>query len=164
MEGMVVTPGYFKVAGLEPILGRAFLDSEGKQKSAPVIILGYDFWQRKFNGDPNVIGTTVRVSRFTPPTVAGVMPRGCVSFLRPAWQPNRITMSTRRWIFGCPPFPIPAGQTEPGWDVVGRLSPGATPDQAKSELSVLATQEAQAERDSEGVRSAARTAYSGNES
>src|ERR1700676_2070552 len=46
MEGMVVTPGYFKVAGLEPVLGRTFSDSEGVPGSAPVVILGYDFWQR----------------------------------------------------------------------------------------------------------------------
>src|ERR1035438_2689490 len=63
MEGMIVTPGYFKVAGLEPFLGRAFLESEGRQGSAPVIILGYDLWQRKFNGDPNIVGTKVRLSR-----------------------------------------------------------------------------------------------------
>src|SRR5688572_5347830 len=50
MEGMVVSPGYFKVVGLEPLFGRAFLDTEGALNSAPVIILGYDFWQRAFNG------------------------------------------------------------------------------------------------------------------
>src|SRR5262247_1446550 len=75
MEGMVVSPGYFKVAGLEPILGRTFLDTEGGPNSNSVIILGHDFWQRAFNGDRNTIGSTLRMSRREAPlTIVGVMP------------------------------------------------------------------------------------------
>jgi putative ABC transport system permease protein len=151
MEGMVVTPGYFKVAGLEPILGRAFLDSEGKPKSDPVIILGYQFWQRKFNGDPNIIGTPVRVSRFgTSPIVVGVMPPGVRFLLSPgvAAEPNYdVNAQVDFWM---PAIPDPARLKQAGWDVVGRLSHGATLDQAQSELAVLTTQEAHAERDFEG--------------
>src|SRR5262245_56594324 len=81
MEGMVVSPGYFKVVGLDPIFGRTFVDTEGGPNSAPVIILGYDFWQRALNGDPNVIGSTLRMSRREAPlTIVGVMPPG-VRFL-----------------------------------------------------------------------------------
>ena len=81
MEGMVVTRDYFRVAGLNPLLGRTFTDSETGVPPAPVIILGYELWQRKFNGDPNIIGKTIRMSRRdTPPTVVGVMPPG-VRFL-----------------------------------------------------------------------------------
>jgi len=80
MEGMVVSPDYFKVAGVEPILGRTFLETEGGPDSQ-VIIIGYDFWQRAFHRDPNVIGTTLRMSRRDAPlTIVGVMPRG-VRFL-----------------------------------------------------------------------------------
>ena len=53
--------------------------------------------------------------------------------------------------FWMPAIPDPSRLKQAGWDVVGRLSPGATPSQAQSELSVLATQEAHAERDFEGL-------------
>ena len=70
IEGMLVTRDYFRVTGLQPLLGRTFVESESKSTSPPVIILGYDLWQRKFNGDPNIVGKTVRISRQeTPPTV-----------------------------------------------------------------------------------------------
>jgi putative ABC transport system permease protein len=42
MEGMAVTADYFRVVGLQPVLGRTFLDSEAGSPPAPVIILGYD--------------------------------------------------------------------------------------------------------------------------
>ena len=51
LEGMVVTRDYFRVTGLEPVLGRAFAESETKAGPASVVLLGYEFWQRKFNGD-----------------------------------------------------------------------------------------------------------------
>ena len=75
VEGMWVTPNYFGVMGLKPLLGRTFGSSETGVRPAPVIILGYGLWQRRFGGDPNIVGKTVRISRSeTPPTVIGVMP------------------------------------------------------------------------------------------
>src|SRR5260370_19839944 len=80
-QGMYVTKDYFRVVGLQPVLGRTFPESEIGPKAPPVIIIGYDLWQRKFNGDPNIIGKTIRMSRSdTPPTVIGIMPQG-VRFL-----------------------------------------------------------------------------------
>ena len=151
MEGMVVSPGYFKVAGLEPILGRTFLETEGGPQSAPVIILGYDLWQRAFNGDPNVIGTTVRMSRRdTPPTIVGVMPAGVRFLPSPgvAQEPNYdVNSRVDFWMLA---IPNPANLKQARWDVVGRLRPHATLSQAQSELAVLAAQEAGAEQDFQG--------------
>ena len=79
-EGMVVTPDYFRVVGVQPMLGRAFVVSD-TVPPASVIILGYDVWQRRFNRDPEILGKTIHLSRLnTPPTVIGVMPPG-VRFL-----------------------------------------------------------------------------------
>ncbi len=61
LEGMWVTRDYFRVAGLQPVLGRTFLDSDIGANTPPVIILGYDLWQPKFNGDPNIVGKTIRL-------------------------------------------------------------------------------------------------------
>jgi putative ABC transport system permease protein len=152
VEGMLVTRDYFRVTGLQPILGRTFVESEAKSTSPPVIILGYDLWQRKFNGDPNIIGKTVRISRQeTPPTVIAVMPPG-VRFLpspAAAQEPNyNLNALVDFWI---PIVPSPARLKDPGWDVVGRLNSGVTLHQAQGELTIIAARQAQSEHDFEGV-------------
>lgn len=79
MGGMFVTPGYFRLLGLRPLVGREFRDAElARPNVAPsAVILGYNLWQRKFNGDPNIIGRTIRISRMPAPVpVVGIMPPG----------------------------------------------------------------------------------------
>ncbi|HEX4807637.1 MAG TPA: ABC transporter permease [Bryobacteraceae bacterium] len=152
LEGMWVTRDYFRVAGLQPLLGRTFTAAETSSTPAPVIILGYNLWQRQFNGDPNIIGKKIRISRQdTPPKVIGVMPPG-VRFLpspTTAQEPNYdVNALVDFWI---PAVPDPKRLKEAGWNVVGRLRPGTTLRQAHAELTVLAAREAQAERDFSGI-------------
>jgi putative ABC transport system permease protein len=148
MEGMAVTRDYFRVAGVQPILGRTFADSEALPNAPPVIILGYEFWQRKFNGDPNILGRPVRMSRReTPPRVIGVMPRGVRFFPSPtdAREPNyNVDALVDFWL---PAAPRPDGLKSPDWDLVGRLRPGVTLRQAQAELAVMAQREALADHD-----------------
>jgi putative ABC transport system permease protein len=59
---MVSSPNLFDVLGVRPIVGRGFAPSEVGPDRSPVIVLGYDLWQRRFAGDRGVIGTTVRVN------------------------------------------------------------------------------------------------------
>jgi putative ABC transport system permease protein len=152
LEGMWVTRDYFRVTGLQPVLGRTFLESEAGPTAAPVIILGYELWQRKFNGDPNIVGKTIRISRRdTPPTVIGVMPRG-VRFLpspTTSQEPNYdVNALVDFWI---PATPNPARLKQPMWNLVGRLRSGTTLNQAQAELTVLAGQQAKADHDFEGI-------------
>jgi putative ABC transport system permease protein len=151
MEGMSVTQDYFRVVGLKPLLGRTFLESETAVPPAPVIILGYDLWQRKFNGDPHIIGKTVRMSRRDiPPTVVGVMPPGVRFLPSPgaAQEPNyNVNATVDFWL---PAAPNPARLKSAQWDVVGRLRPGATLQQAQADLKLIAARQAQAEHDFEG--------------
>jgi putative ABC transport system permease protein len=151
MEGMWVTRDYFRVLGLQPAIGRTFAESETGAKPAPVIILGYEMWQRKFNGDPNIIGKTIRISRWdTPPKVIGIMPPGVRFLPSPAnaQEPNyNVNALVDYWI----PAPSqPAEMKAAFWNVVGRLRDGTTLRQAQSELKVAAASEAQAERDFDG--------------
>ena len=147
VSGMLVTSDYFRVVGLQPILGRAFAQSDAVPPSS-VIILGYDCWQRRFNGDPHILGKTIRLSRWgTPPTVIGVMPPG-VRFLpspgasqEPSYDVNA---TVDFWITGAP---NPQRLKQSVWDVVGRLKPGVTPAQAQAELSVLCAREGQEDRE-----------------
>jgi putative ABC transport system permease protein len=152
LEGMAVTRDYFRVTGLQPVLGRTFSESEALPSSAPVIILGYDLWQREFHGDPQILGKPVRMSRReTPPRVIGVMPPGVRFLPSPGagQEPNyNVDATVDFWL---PAAPNPARLKAAGWDVVGRLRGGTTLRQAQTELGVLVQREAQADHDFQGI-------------
>src|SRR5499426_71137 len=152
LEGLFVTKDYFRVTGLQPALGRAFQDSDTVNNAPPVVILGHDLWLRRFNGDPNIIGKTVRISRRnTPPTVIGVMPPGIRFLPAPsaAKEPNyNVNAQVDFWV---PAAPSPDSLKQPFWNVVGRLQSGTTLDAAQAELAVMTARQAQAERDFAGV-------------
>ena len=152
IEGMWVTSDYFRVTGLQPMLGRTFTESDAEPKAPPVILLGYDLWQRSFNGDPDIVGQTIRISRWdTPPTVVGVMAPGARFLPSPttAQEPNYNVNG--RVDFWTPAAPNPARLKNPGWNVVARLKDKVTPAEAQAELAVLTAAEAQADHDFDGV-------------
>ena len=151
IEGMVVTKDYFRLVGLQPILGRTFLDSEIGPTAPPTIILGYDLWRRTFNGDPNIVGKTVRMSRRdTPPTIVGVMPPN-VRFLPSPGASKEPNYDVNAPVdFWMPVAPDPKRLTDPGWNVVGRLKEGVRSRDAQAELVVLVAREAQGDRELAG--------------
>jgi predicted permease len=70
-----VSSNFFSSLGIKPALGRLILPSEGLTRgSDPVAVLGYAYWQRRFGGDPKVIGKQVEVNDH-PATVVGVAPK-----------------------------------------------------------------------------------------
>jgi putative ABC transport system permease protein len=151
MQGMAVTKNYFAVMGLTPVAGRGFADSDFAQGPVKSIVLGYEFWQRTFGGDKQIIGKTVRISRWdVAPTVIGVMEPGVRFLPSPgaAKEPNYDVNATPD--FWMPVTPDPKRQKEPFWNVVGRLRDGVIPQQGQQELAVLTAREAQAERAFEG--------------
>jgi putative ABC transport system permease protein len=152
LEGMFVSKDFFKVLGLKPLLGRTFQDSETTFPPGPVIILGYDLWQRRFGGDPDILGKPIRISRRdTPPTVIGVMRPGIRFLPSPtnAQEPNyNVNALVDFWV---PLAPNPERLKAPIWDVIGRLGAGATLDQAGSELKVITTRQAQTDKDFDGI-------------
>lgn len=151
LEGMSVTKDYFRVIGLQPVMGRIFQDSDTVTNALPVIILGHDFWRRRFNGDSNIIGKAVRINQHdVPPTVIGVMPAGVRFLPAPgaAKEPNyNLNAQMDFWV---PAAPHPERLKQPGWNVVGRLHSMTTLDAAQAELAVITARQAQADRDYEG--------------
>ena len=148
MQGMEVTRDYFQVMGLKPAAGRGFEDSDFGQGPVKSIVLGYEFWQRAFGGDKEIIGKTVRISRWdVPPTVIGIMEPGVRFLPSPgaAKEPNYDVNATVD--FWMPGYPDPKYLKEPHWNVVARLRDGTTPQQGQQELAVLTAREAQTEKD-----------------
>ena len=153
MQGMFVTKEYFPVMGLKPVAGRAFEDSDFALGPTKAILLGYEFWQRAFNGDPQIIGKTVRISRWdVPPVVIGVMPPGVRFLPSPgaAKEPNYDVNATVD--FWAPGAPDPKYLKYAFWNLVARLRDGTTQREGQEELAVLAAREAQAEKQFEGFK------------
>src|SRR5262249_17886732 len=137
MSGMVVTRDYFRVTGLQPMMGRAFTAAETTPPTTG-IILSYNCWQRPFNGDPNIGGKQGRMSRReTAATVVGVMPPGVRFPPSPlaAQEPNYNVNATVD--FWEPSAPNPQRLKQSRWDIVARLKPGVTVERAQAELSML---------------------------
>lgn len=149
LEGMMVSEGYFSVVGVEPQLGRSFLDSDSDGTDNPAIILGHDLWLRRFDGDPSVIGRTVRLSRAPPATVVGVMPPGVRFLPSPgvAQEPNYdLYEKVDYWL------PIPRFMRErPAWNLIGRLNPGVTSTAAEAEVRVILARQAESIPEIEGL-------------
>lgn len=143
LEGMVGPAALFDVLGLKPQLGRTFTPAEISVRDQPVVVLGHQLWQRRFAGDPTIVGRTITLSRLPPLTVIGVMPPG-VRFLPSrsnAQEPNyNLHAEVDYWLPAAPQL----AQTNRGWNVVARLKPGVTPDRAQSELAGLVAAQTQA--------------------
>ncbi|HEV2387781.1 MAG TPA: ABC transporter permease [Candidatus Acidoferrales bacterium] len=134
--GMLVTSNYFPVLGVQPVLGRGFLPSEDTAANgAPVALISYRLWQRRFGGDRSIVGRTIDINTH-PFTVIGVTPpvfQGSYSGLRAElWMP--VTM-TPELAPGAANQLVDRGTQ---WlQVLGRLRPGVDRERAQAELTTL---------------------------
>jgi putative ABC transport system permease protein len=122
-----VTPNLFPTLGVDPLIGRWFVEPEGFPEQSAVAILSYELWQRRFGGDRGIVGQTIRLDG-KPHLVAGVMPR---RFQFP-----------REGIQVWTPVDYRAADVQ-GRDgfflvVVGRLQPAASLEQANTQLETVA--------------------------
>ena len=124
-----VTANFFEVLRVRPLLGRGFLPGEDQPGAAPVALLSYRFWQEEYQGDPDAVGSTVKVDG-QPTTIVGVMPRDFAFLIE-----QGIWMASRQR----------AGQGYDGSDYVsksgfvfGRLKQSFTPTRARAELNAIA--------------------------
>jgi putative ABC transport system permease protein len=151
MQGMEVSKDYFQIMGLKTVLGHGFDDSDFVPGPTKEIVLGYEFWQRAFGGDKQIIGKTVRISRWdSSPVVIGIMEPGARFLPSPgaAKEPNYdVNATVDLWV---PADPDPKNLKDPGWYVVGRLRDGVTPQRGQQELAALAASEASTEKQFEG--------------
>ncbi len=75
MAGLVV-PGFLHTLGVEPVVGRRFLEAEGREAAEQdVAIIGYEMWQQRFGADPAALGQPISVNG-APRTIVGILPPG----------------------------------------------------------------------------------------
>lgn len=124
--GFLVSPNLFHLLGVGPEYGRTFTADESEPGRDQVILLSHNFWERRFGGDPAVIGSTISVDGANA-TVVGVMPR---DFNYPAgaevWKPLALT-----------PEALTDRSKESVW-VVARLAPGISLREASVRLDATA--------------------------
>jgi putative ABC transport system permease protein len=126
----LVTGNYFTVMGLSPIIGRSFDGRDDGPAAAPVIMLTREFWQTRFGGDPAIIGRVLHISGKAV-TVVGVL-QSAPSF------PQRIDafmnmVNSEHHLSAL----MVTGRTHRMTEMIARLAPGATVEQARSEVASI---------------------------
>ena len=125
VQMVYTTEDYFDVLGVPPLLGRTFAEDDGPG-STPVVILAHGFWQRRFGGDPAVVGRIITVDG-SPLEVVGVLreehtfPLDADLWINMTW-PMQIQSRFARWM-----------------SAVGRLRSGDGLEAARGDLSALAS-------------------------
>lgn len=131
-SGAFITANGFGLLGVTPALGRLFVTGEDQPGAEPVVILSWKLWQKRYAGDPAIIGRALRVNGATR-TVVGVMPDGFLFPIREQiWLP-----------LGLDPVALKRGAGET-LEVYGRLKDGVGIDQARAEMAAIAQQLASA--------------------
>ena len=134
--GSIVSANYFDAIGVHPILGRGFEPGEDSGQSAhPVAVISYQLWQRRFKGDPQIIGKTQRLNGVYH-TIIGVAPEGFygtfVGWAMQFWVP-----ASMEEIFESGGYKLEDRGAR--WiEAFVRLKPGVTRQQAQQEISAVA--------------------------
>jgi putative ABC transport system permease protein len=122
----------FRILAVPAMLGRTFTGAELSEPNSNVTVLSYALWQRRFSGDPGIIGRAIQLNN-TATTVVGVMPPD----VQLRTSRSQVGKPTDLWI----PFPLPAEARTPrgrSISVIGRLKPGTSIQQAQAEMDTIA--------------------------
>jgi putative ABC transport system permease protein len=138
ITGQYAMTNLFSVLGTNPLLGRTFIEEDGREGQPRVIIISYGLWQRRFGGDMQIVGRQTSVNE-RPATIIGVMP---ATF---GWHIQRGTQASKPadiWV----PFPITNDLLQRRGrfaSAVARLKPGVSMVQAREEMQTIGARLAQ---------------------
>ena len=133
-SGQAVSGNYYAGLGVQAMIGRTITDEDDKASANPVAVLSNRYWQRRFSGDPAVIGKQINLNNVaftiigvTPPGFEGTMQAGSTQdvTIPIAWEPQMYVDRERSNMNGAGVWWL---------RIMGRLKPGATPEQARAQL------------------------------
>jgi predicted permease len=132
LSGLVVSPNWLPTLGIQPFLGRNFLEQEQTAGQDAVVMLAYGCWRTRFHADAHIIGKQINVNRRAV-TVVGVLPQSLGPYYEDAemFAPLVLNAYVNNGI-------LRAGIVRV--QIVARLKPGVALDQARSETDVIAQQ------------------------
>ncbi|MCW5559303.1 MAG: ABC transporter permease, partial [Verrucomicrobiae bacterium] len=146
--GAGVTAGFFETLGVTPLLGRTLTADEEAFGGPPVALLSYGLWQRRFGGDPALLGKAIAIDG-EKRTVIGILPPD-FDFPRGAEWPAFFPFAGRAEIWL--PLALRAQNDNSGWSywqsqermlvTLGRLKPGVPQHQAQAEMDVFGARQA----------------------
>ncbi|MGA9769129.1 MAG: ABC transporter permease [Blastocatellia bacterium] len=128
LQGFQVSPGLISLLGVAPLIGRDFLPEEAELGKNTVVIISHGLWQRRFGGDPDIIGKTLNINN-RDYTVIAVMPPGFqVHRKADLWSPLALRPTTL------------ANRQSHFLIVMARLKTGVTREQAQAAMTTIAGQ------------------------
>ncbi len=133
ISGAQVGDGFFRVMGGEPLLGRVFTAEEQTEGKDYVAVVGYGLWQRRFGGDPGIVGRTLMLSG-RPYTVIGIMPADFHSL------PAGLLDPPAEFYRPVAELPEEKERASRHLRAIGRLKPGVTQEEAQTEINLIARQ------------------------
>src|SRR5262245_55855712 len=142
--GALVSGNYFDALGVTPALGRSFLPEEDRTPGThPVAVVSYGLWRRRFGADPKLVGRTITLNTYgftvigvAPPEFRGVrrglspdvyVPMQMIAQAWPSRKPDDLNNRNFSWL-----------------NLMGRLNPGVTREQAQASMSALSSRISQA--------------------
>jgi putative ABC transport system permease protein len=136
VPGLAVTSDIFDVLGSRPLLGRGLSREDDKPEAARVVVISHSFWQRRFGGDPHILGKQVTMVGRTH-TITGVMPRG---WKFPIQRENIDYITPLVPMFSTAPADYVNHRGNHFLSVVGCLKDGVDLRSATADLETIATQ------------------------
>src|ERR1700734_3557274 len=129
-----VSANYFDVLGIKPVLGRFFLaEEESRPDAVPSVVLGYSLWKTRYAADPAIVGKSIEIARH-PVTVIGVAPEGVVGAMPGIREDLWVTLDP----LGTDVWRMTHRSGGAVWlNVIGRLRPGVSRDQAAQDLDTV---------------------------
>ncbi len=121
-----VTPEFFSVFSIDPLLGREFDPEEEKPGAGGAAVISEAYWRAHFGGNPNVIGRVIRIYN-KPLTIVGVLP-----------SEFRYPDATEIWYPANTIFPESTGRSAHNYFAVAQLKPGVSVDQAQAQMDGIA--------------------------
>jgi predicted permease len=149
-NGQAVSGNYYTALGVPALVGRTITDEDDHAAAPPVVVLSYRYWQRRFSGDPQVVGRQINLNNVAF-TVVGITPRGFDGTMQVGSSPDvSIPIAWEPQVHGERSRMAGAGMW---WlRLMGRLKPGATTEQARASLELIFQQSALDHREARGAQ------------
>ncbi len=146
LVGVGVAQDFLPTLGIDPLMGRNFVDEESVWDGRPAVILTHGFWTRRYAADPGLVGRSIVLNE-EPNEVVGILPPDFdfASIFTPGSKVDFL-------------YPFPISDETDRWGntmaMIGRLKPGATVETAQAELDLIVNQLQEAEPDRWGLDAA----------
>ena len=132
--GEMVSGDFFPVLGVVPAAGRLIGGPDQRRDAPAVAVISFRYWQRRFGGDPSVVGKSVQVNR-VPVTIIGVSPRPFAGTLEVGDNPDIYLPLSLSNQLGVTTFSAKADESSFWWvQIMGRQAPGVPLDQVRANL------------------------------